>query len=304
MKKAQASAEYILVLALILLIIVPTIYLFYSHSHKSSEEIKQSQVNKIGTDIIDAAEQVYYLGKPSKTTLDAIMPDGVEKIEIWHNQEIVFFLNDGSELAFKSRVNITTDNLCTEQTERCHYNFNKTISSQGLKHITIEARGDYVVIGGGDEEPAAGSLVCIDTDGDGYGVCPDNCNITTGCKFDGHDCDDDHILIHPGATEVCNGVDDDCDAGTADGSGESAPDNSNQKGVCSGSTQSCIAGSWQDDYGEVANYEATETTCYDNLDNDCNTLTDCDDGDCLGEICDEAGTMICIDIYGPECVSI
>jgi len=79
-KKAQASAEYILVSSLILLIILPTIYIFYSYSNKSSEEIRQSQVNKVGTDIVDAAEQVYYLGEPSKTTLDAIMPDGVEKI--------------------------------------------------------------------------------------------------------------------------------------------------------------------------------------------------------------------------------
>jgi len=147
MKKTQASAEYILVSAVILLIILPIISIFYSYSHESNEEIRQSQVNKIGIEIVDAAEQVYYLGESSKTSLDATMPDGVEKIEIWHNQELVFFLNDGSELAFKSRVNITTDQECTEQIERCHYNFKKTVYSQGLKHITIESKGDYVIIG-------------------------------------------------------------------------------------------------------------------------------------------------------------
>jgi len=223
------------------------------------------------------------------------MPDGVEKIEIWHNQELVFFLNDGTQIPLKSRVNITTNNLCTEQTERCHYNFNKTIFSQGLKHITIEAKGDYVIISGGDEEPAAGPLVCIDLDGDGYGVCP-NCNITTGCKFDGHDCDDNNILIYPGATEICNGIDDDCNPGTADGSGEAVPLNSKQAGVCEGSTKSCSGvGGWVDEYAGIINYEDPEVTCYDGLNNDCDAWIDCDDEvDCEDKICDEAGTMMCI----------
>src|SRR5882672_97209 len=39
---------------------------------------------------------------------------------------------------------------------------------------------------------------CIDNDGDGYTSC-------TG------DCDDHNPAIHPGAVEVCNGKDDDCD---------------------------------------------------------------------------------------------
>lgn len=56
--------------------------------------------------------------------------------------------------------------------------------------------------------------LCIDEDGDGYG------SSGTGCPNQGVDCIDslnDPLAqnIHPGATETCNGVDDDCD-GTAD----------------------------------------------------------------------------------------
>ena len=42
---------------------------------------------------------------------------------------------------------------------------------------------------------------CIDNDGDGYcaGVLP------------GDDCDDQNQAVHPGAPEICNGTDDDCD---------------------------------------------------------------------------------------------
>ena len=50
---------------------------------------------------------------------------------------------------------------------------------------------------------------CIDNDGDGYGVCP-KCNTTSGCTYDGNDCNDNNASIHPGATEICNGVDDNC----------------------------------------------------------------------------------------------
>ncbi len=50
-----------------------------------------------------------------------------------------------------------------------------------------------------------GERCCIDADADGYGL-------GVGCE--GPDCDDDSIDINPGVTEVCNGVDDDCDGAT------------------------------------------------------------------------------------------
>jgi len=146
MNKAQASMEYLLVAGLITLVILPSIYIFYSYSHKSNQEIAQSQVNRFGTQIIDAAEKVYYLGGPSKTTLDLTMPKGIKKMEIWCNQELIFFLVDGSELGFKSRVNITTNIPAGDASGRCCYNFTKEDYSPGLKNVIVEANGDNVLI--------------------------------------------------------------------------------------------------------------------------------------------------------------
>jgi hypothetical protein len=51
------------------------------------------------------------------------------------------------------------------------------------------------------------AVCCIDNDGDGYNV--------TGGICGPIDCDDTDSNVNPGATEVCNGIDDDCD-GTID----------------------------------------------------------------------------------------
>ena len=53
-----------------------------------------------------------------------------------------------------------------------------------------------------------------DADGDGFGNPATEafaCALGAGQVLDGTDCDDTLDTVHPGATEVCNGVDDDCD---------------------------------------------------------------------------------------------
>ena len=55
------------------------------------------------------------------------------------------------------------------------------------------------------------SLCSIDNDGDGYGY-GDNCPF-------GADCNDDDPLIHPGAVEVCDGIDNNCDSQIDEGVG-------------------------------------------------------------------------------------
>ena len=59
------------------------------------------------------------------------------------------------------------------------------------------------------------SCACVDSDGDGFADCRvHGCNpagVTCG------DCDDTNAAIHPGAAEVCNGRDDNCDGRVDEG---------------------------------------------------------------------------------------
>ncbi|MBM4397665.1 MAG: PQQ-like beta-propeller repeat protein, partial [Deltaproteobacteria bacterium] len=97
--------------------------------------------------------------------------------------------------------------------------------------------------------------------------------------------------------EVCDGKDNDCDGKTDEspdiGQGEPCE---NQKGVCQGSRKRCKAGKWVCNAATLEDwkwqYETTETAC-DDLDNDCDGLTDepaeCCEPQCAGKDCGPDG---------------
>ena len=71
-----------------------------------------------------------------------------------------------------------------------------------------------------------------DDDGDGYGAPDESVEVCgepppEGWVDNGDDCDDEDDLVHPGAPEVCNGLDDDCDGrlppDELDGDGDGDP---------------------------------------------------------------------------------
>ncbi len=142
-----------------------------------------------------------------------------------------------------------------------------------------------------------------DADGDGYGDSGSpiqSCHEVPppGSAIQGGDCNDGNPGVHPGAQESCNGVDDDCSPGTADGTGEpwyqrpcDGPDSDLcQEGLygCAGGAQSC-----SDTTGD------TQEIC-DGLDNDCDSAIDEENpgggADCqtgLPGVC-ASGTETCI----------
>lgn len=130
--KAQVSMEFLLVVGFAFLMTVPLIIIFYQQSETLSTEISASQINKVAGEIRDAADEVYYLGSPSKKTVTVYMPEGVQSISIGGNK-IVFTVESPSgdyELVKWSAANLTG----SIQT----YN--------GIHYVSVESHNTYVSI--------------------------------------------------------------------------------------------------------------------------------------------------------------
>ncbi len=109
-----------------------------------------------------------------------------------------------------------------------------------------------------------------DVDGDGFGD-PDAasgqeaCIAPPGYAVNRADCDDADGIVHPGAAETCNGVDDDCDASVDEGDpGGGEACTTEEPGVCSPGTTQCSAGSIVCN----RNVEPSDEVC-DGVDNNC-----------------------------------
>jgi MYXO-CTERM domain-containing protein len=130
-----------------------------------------------------------------------------------------------------------------------------------------------------------------DGDGDGYGLTGhgelSTCDTpASGYASSGGDCDDSVATTFPGAPEICDGVDNDCD-GTTDESGTNATtwyadSDSDGYGDSSSSTVSCaqpsahVADSADCDDSSAAVNPAALETC-NGIDDDCDGIIDEDD---------------------------
>ncbi len=174
-----------------------------------------------------------------------------------------------------------------------------------------------------DEAGALGeSTWYADDDDDGYGdasTTAEACDVPAGYLADATDCDDTDADVHPGATEACNDVDDDCDDAVdeAGALGEStwyADDDDDGYGDASTTTEACdappgyLADATDCDDTDAGVHPGAAESCND-VDDDCDLEVDEDpvdastwyadaDGDGFGdasastEACDApAGTV-------------
>lgn len=137
--------------------------------------------------------------------------------------------------------------------------------------------GAAEICGNGVDEDCSGAdlicpnplnvTTCTDSDGDGYKVGGESCGLV--------DCDDSNAAINPGATEICDGIDNNCVNGIDEGLDTGC--SGIIDGECVGVLKSCSGG--------VFNYASCtdipgfsppedEETCGDDIDNNCDGSID------------------------------
>jgi hypothetical protein len=148
-----------------------------------------------------------------------------------------------------------------------------------------------------DAEVTDTSTWYIDSDGDGYGsdsTTADACAAPSGYLEDDSDCDDTDAEVNPGATETCNGLDDDCDEAIDDDDsdvtdttvwyidydGDGFGSSAYTEQACEASTGWVDDDTDCDDMNADVNPEAVETC--NELDDDCDGDIDDDDSDVSG----------------------
>ncbi|MFY1826978.1 putative metal-binding motif-containing protein, partial [Myxococcus fulvus] len=124
-----------------------------------------------------------------------------------------------------------------------------------------------------------------DADGDGYGYASSTtqaCSKPSGYVANATDCNDNSGSIHPGATEVCDGVDNNCTGGTDEGLATQAwyrDADSDGYGNTSVSTQNCrqpsgyVSNASDCNDGSASIRPGASETC-DSVDNNCNGSVD------------------------------
>ncbi len=135
-----------------------------------------------------------------------------------------------------------------------------------------------------------------DADGDGFGsaaTAQKACTQPTGTVRDKTDCNDRNGAVNPAAVEVCNGIDDDCDATTTEPTTTWYEDlDGDGFGLTSSATAACSRPStdWVTELGDCDDDEARIapqlTEVCDGEDNDCNGIAD----DNLTETCWASGS--------------
>ena len=140
--------------------------------------------------------------------------------------------------------------------------------------------------GATDEDATDAATWYADSDGDTFGdptASTTACDLPSGYVADASDCDDDRVDVHPGAPEVCDEADQDCDGATdedatdaptwyADSDGDTYGDDTSPVVACDAPAGTLPSGGDCEDH-DAAVHPGAEEIC-DDIDQDCDGIID------------------------------
>jgi len=124
--------EFVLIIGFVFAVLIPIVFYFYTNSKENNDRAMEQHLQDIADRIAEAADKVYYLGKPSKMSLDFYFPGRIEDAYI-----------QGNEILFKYRIAGKISDVYAKTKAPINGTLPKT---QGYHTVTIESKGDYVWI--------------------------------------------------------------------------------------------------------------------------------------------------------------
>jgi uncharacterized protein (UPF0333 family) len=128
----QVAMEYLLITGFVFLILATIMVISYSQSAAFSRQVTASQIQKVGNQIIDAANAAYYAGPPTKRTLTLYFPELINRVDI--NNTSLTFTVQGEGGVYEYSISAAT-------------NMTGSIRSfSGIHVISVEAQDNIVNI--------------------------------------------------------------------------------------------------------------------------------------------------------------
>jgi uncharacterized protein (UPF0333 family) len=164
--KSQVSLEFIMIFGIAFTVILMVVGLFFEFSSSSKKTLDKQYLDKIGTQIKNEIDNIYYLGVGNRISLKVNIPSGIKNIIFLHkkslkipifdydvlqiqytgnrNQTYLNYLSNNPEnIRFKCSINCETTNNITNNIS--YYTEIENLN-QGPKVIRIENKGNYISV--------------------------------------------------------------------------------------------------------------------------------------------------------------
>jgi hypothetical protein len=140
--RGQVSVEYVLIMGFVILALTLAVGVAFTYASTAQVQIKFNQIDKIGKKMIETADSIYYLGEPSKSTIDLNMPDNIREIVIDRSRvpnSIQFIAKRSGPDAYFTYY---TRGLIYDNGQPLNVS---TFKSSGLKRLVINMTNNYVM---------------------------------------------------------------------------------------------------------------------------------------------------------------